>query len=49
MANTITFRPDEDTTKALEVLTKDGTSMRCAALMRHCASSSIYEYPAASL
>jgi hypothetical protein len=25
MADTITFRPDEDTSKALEVLTKDGT------------------------
>lgn len=30
MANTITFRPDEDTTKALEVLTKDGTAVSVA-------------------
>ena len=25
MADTITFRPDDDTSKALEVLTKDGS------------------------
>ena len=25
MADTITFRPDEDTSRALEVLTKDGS------------------------
>jgi hypothetical protein len=25
MADTITFRPDDDTTRALEVLTRDGT------------------------
>lgn len=30
MADTITFRPDEDTTKALEVLTKDGTAVSVA-------------------
>lgn len=27
MADTITFRPDEDTAKALEVLTKDGAAV----------------------
>jgi len=27
MADTITFRPDEDTSKALEVLTKDGEAV----------------------
>jgi hypothetical protein len=31
MADTITFRPDEDTWKALEVLTKDGTAVSAAA------------------
>jgi hypothetical protein len=30
MADTITFRPDEDTLKALEVLTKDGTPVSAA-------------------
>jgi len=30
MADTITFRPDEDTSKALEVLTKDGTTVSAA-------------------
>jgi hypothetical protein len=30
MADTITFRPDEDTSKALEVLTKDGTAVSAA-------------------
>lgn len=30
MADTITFRPDEDTWKALQVLTKDGTSVSAA-------------------
>jgi hypothetical protein len=30
MADTITFRPDEDTSKALEVLTKDGTPVSTA-------------------
>jgi hypothetical protein len=30
MAETITFRPDDDTTKALEVLTKDGTAVSVA-------------------
>ncbi|MDT7722741.1 MAG: hypothetical protein QOE94_3752 [Mycobacterium sp.] len=30
MANTITFRPDEDTSKALDVLTKDGTPVSTA-------------------
>lgn len=30
MADTITFRPDEDTSKALEVLTKDGTAVSVA-------------------
>jgi len=30
MADTITFRPDEDTAKALEVLTKDGTAVSAA-------------------
>ena len=30
MADTITFRPDEDTSKALEVLTKDGTPVSAA-------------------
>lgn len=30
MADTITFRPDEDTSKALEVLTKDGTPVSSA-------------------
>lgn len=27
MADTITFRPDEDTVKALEILTKDGAAV----------------------
>ena len=27
MADTITFRPDDDAARALEVLTKDGTSV----------------------
>lgn len=27
MADTITFRPDEDTSKALEVLTRDGAAV----------------------
>jgi hypothetical protein len=30
MADTITFRPDEDTSRALEVLTRDGTSVSMA-------------------
>lgn len=30
MADTITFRPDEDALKALEVLTKDGTAVSAA-------------------
>ncbi len=30
MADTITFRPDEDATRALAVLTKDGTSISSA-------------------
>lgn len=30
MADTITFRPDEDTSKALEVLTRDGTAVSVA-------------------
>ena len=30
MANTITFRPDEDAARALEVLTRDGTSVSTA-------------------
>ncbi len=30
MADTITFRPDEDTTKALDVLTRDGTAVSAA-------------------
>jgi hypothetical protein len=30
MADTITFRPDEDTSKALEILTKDGTTVSAA-------------------
>ncbi len=30
MAGTITFRPDEDATRALAVLTKDGTSISSA-------------------
>ena len=30
MADTITFRPDEGTSKALEVLTKDGTAVSAA-------------------
>lgn len=30
MAPTITFRPDEDTSKALEALTKDGTPVSVA-------------------
>ncbi|MBV8787306.1 MAG: hypothetical protein JOZ00_11530 [Mycobacterium sp.] len=30
MADTITFRPDEDTLKALEVLTNDGTAVSAA-------------------
>ncbi|BBZ52377.1 hypothetical protein MHEI_40940 [Mycobacterium heidelbergense] len=30
MADAITFRPDKDTAKALEVLTKDGTAVSAA-------------------
>jgi hypothetical protein len=30
MADTITFRPDEDASKALEVLTNDGTTVSTA-------------------
>ncbi|WP_322857808.1 hypothetical protein [Mycobacterium shigaense] len=30
MADTITFRPDEETSKALAVLTKDGTAVSVA-------------------
>lgn len=30
MADTITFRPDEDTLRALEILTKDGTTVSTA-------------------
>lgn len=30
MADTITFRPDDDTSKALEVLTRDGTAVSVA-------------------
>ena len=30
MAATITFRPDEDTARALEVLTRDGTPVSAA-------------------
>lgn len=30
MADTITFRPDEDAARALEVLTRDGTSVSTA-------------------
>jgi hypothetical protein len=30
MADTITFRPDEDTSKALDVLTRDGTAVSAA-------------------
>lgn len=30
MADTITFRPDEDAARALEVLTSDGTSVSTA-------------------
>lgn len=30
MGDTITFRPDEDTARALEVLTKDGTPISTA-------------------
>jgi hypothetical protein len=30
MAETITFRPDEDTSRALDVLTRDGTSVSVA-------------------
>lgn len=30
MADTITFRPDGDTLKALEVLTRDGTAVSAA-------------------
>ena len=30
MAGTITFRPDEDTTRALAVLTRDGTPVSAA-------------------
>ena len=30
MADTITFRPDEDATRALAVLTRDGTSVSSA-------------------
>ena len=34
MADTITFRPDEDATRALAVLTKDGTSTSMAVRRR---------------
>jgi hypothetical protein len=30
MADTITFRPDDDTSKALQILTKDGTPVSAA-------------------
>ncbi|UUO00452.1 hypothetical protein M4D79_15825 [Mycolicibacterium novocastrense] len=30
MADTITFRPDDDTAKALEILTRDGTAVSAA-------------------
>jgi hypothetical protein len=30
MASTITFRPDEDAQRALEILTRDGTSVSTA-------------------
>ena len=30
MADTITFRPDEDTTRALAVITRDGTPVSAA-------------------
>ena len=30
MADTITFRPDEDASRALDVLTRDGTSVSAA-------------------
>lgn len=30
MADSITFRPDDDTSRALEVLTKDGTAVSVA-------------------
>ena len=30
MADSITFRPDDDTSRALEVLTKDGTAVSAA-------------------
>jgi len=30
MADTITFRPDEDASRALELLTRDGTSVSSA-------------------
>lgn len=30
MADTITFRPDEDATRALAILTRDGTSVSAA-------------------
>ncbi len=30
MADTITFRPDQDASKALEILTKDGTPVSAA-------------------
>ncbi|UMB72042.1 hypothetical protein [Mycobacterium paraterrae] len=30
MADTITFRPDDDTLRALEVLTRDGTAVSAA-------------------
>ena len=30
MADTITFRPDEDASRALDVLTRDGTSVSVA-------------------
>ncbi|KUI22639.1 hypothetical protein AU193_20870 [Mycobacterium sp. GA-1285] len=30
MADTITFRPDDETAKALEVLTRDGTAVSAA-------------------
>ncbi|HET9564909.1 MAG TPA: hypothetical protein VFP27_10510 [Mycobacterium sp.] len=30
MADTITFRPDEDASRALEILTKDGTPVSTA-------------------
>jgi hypothetical protein len=48
VADTITFRPDEDAARALEVLTHDGTSVSMAvrsaliAAARHRASASLH-------